>query len=197
VPQLAAMVRGGDVDVATNAAGGIARIASGLGKAGSGAIIGAVCPLLGDGRATVRANALAALAFVQARCGDGRVERRLLEADASDLVRAAAARAVAAAPAPDDRVVLDRCVTSDRSAEVARWCRPKQVGVDAKAARPPRAVTVYVVGETGAAARPRAPFLLEYEGGVLRAGVADRRGATFDPAAPAGEVALRRPPTAK
>jgi hypothetical protein len=55
-------------------------------------------------------------------------------------------------------------------------------------------VTVFVVAENGGTAKPRAPFLLEYEGGILRAGVADRRGATFDPAAPAGEVVLRRSP---
>jgi hypothetical protein len=54
---------------------------------------------------------------------------------------------------------------------------------------------VFIVGETGAAAKPRAPFLLEYEGGLLRAGVADRRGATFEAAAPAGEITLRRPPS--
>ncbi|HVJ88173.1 MAG TPA: hypothetical protein VM580_00115, partial [Labilithrix sp.] len=57
------------------------------------------------------------------------------------------------------------------------------------------AVTVFIVGESKTnAAKPHAPFLLEYEDGILHASVADRRGATFDPTAPAGEVVLRRPP---
>jgi hypothetical protein len=37
--------------------------------------------------------------------------------------------------------------------------------------------------------------LLEYEGGILRTGVADRRGATFEASAPAGDVVLRRAPS--
>jgi hypothetical protein len=187
-----------------------------------------VCPMLADGRATVRANALAALAAVGKRCGaDGRAERKLLSEDASDLVRANAARVLTAspststaapaapatpaatppapapapasaprpAPASDDRVVLDRCAAADRSAEVARRCRPRPVSVQPPTRRT-QAVTVFVVGESAAStARPRSPFLLEYADGVLRAGIADRRGATFDPAAPAGEVVLRRVPT--
>ncbi|MDB5213717.1 MAG: repeat protein, partial [Myxococcaceae bacterium] len=95
---------------------------------------------------------------------------------------------------PEDRAALDHCVSTDRSTDVARLCRPRPVEA-ASAPRPPRAVTVFVVGESGAAAKPRAPFLLEYEGGILRAGVADRRGATFEAVAPAGEVALRRAPS--
>jgi hypothetical protein len=57
-------------------------------------------------------------------------------------------------------------------------------------------VTIFVVGEAErgheSGIRARAPFLLEYEDGVLRAGTADRRGATFDPVAPDGELTLRR-----
>ena len=190
---LTTLAKSGDADVATDAVGGIARSAALAGNGGQAAIAGAVCPMLADGRATVRTNALVALAFAQARCGDGVRERKLLADDPADLVRAAAARAVAAAPLPEDRVVLDRCVSSDRSAEVARLCRPRP-GEAAPAPRPSRAVTIFVVGESGATARPRAPFLLEYEGGTLRAGLADRRGATFEASAPAGDLMLRRPP---
>jgi hypothetical protein len=117
--------------------------------------------------------------------------------DAVDLVRANAARVVAAAPnasTPDDRIALERCASTDRSAEVAKQCRPRPA-LQAHAPKKLQAVTVFVVGENGGTAKPRAPFLLEYEGGILRAGVADRRGATFDPAAPAGEVVLRRSPS--
>lgn len=199
---LVPLTKGGDVDVAGNAAGGIARIALATGKGGAGAIAAAVCPLLSDARATVRANALAALAASSARCRDGRAERKLLADDANDLVRANAARVIAASfssssPATtnaDDRTALERCASSDRSAEVAKHCRPRVVATALLAPKKLQAVTVFVVGENGGTAKPRAPFLLEYEGGILRAGVADRRGATFDPAAPAGEVVLRRSP---
>lgn len=194
VPSLATLAKSGDNDVATNATGAIARIASTLGPPAASAIVSAVCPMLADGRATVRTNALVALAFAHARCGDGRTERKLLADDASDLVRAAAARMIGAAPAADDRSAIDRCVSADRSAEVARLCRPRAAAAAASSVRPSRAVTVFVVGESGANAKPRAPFLLEYEGGILRAGTADRRGATFEAVAPAGDITLRRSP---
>lgn len=218
LPVLVGLARSGDADVATNAAGAIARIARrtttapGAGPAaapltpgpaaapaapipaaGRSPITEAVCPMLSDGRATVRANALAALAAARRRCADGRGERKLLADDASDLVRASAARALAAARLPEDGQVLDRCASADRSAEVARTCRPHTTR---PALGRTHAVLVFVVGEGAAStARPRAPFLLEYEDGVLRAGVADRRGATFDPAAPAGDIVLRRAPS--
>lgn len=206
LPALVGLARSGDADVATNAAGAIARLARRTAAAPGGAtaapgappsggrspIAEAVCPMLSDGRATVRANALAALAAARRRCADGRGERKLLAEDTSDLVRAGAARALTAAPLPEDGPVLDRCAAADRSAGVARLCRPR---TSRAALARTHAVLVFVVGEGAAAtARPRAPFLLEYEDGVLRAGVADRRGATFDPAAPAGEIVLRRAP---
>ncbi len=194
LPQLATLAKSGDTDVAADAAGGIARNAAVTGKAGQAAIAATVCTMLVDGRAAVRANALVALSFAQARCGDGRTERKLLVDDPSDLVRGAAARAIASAPTAEDRVALDRCVSTDRSADVARLCRPRTITNATSPSRPARSVTVFVVGESGAAAKPHAPFLLEYEGGILRAGVADRRGATFEPLAPAGEVTLRRAP---
>lgn len=199
VPVLAGLVKNGDVDVATNAAGAIARIGRRFPTATD--LTPVVCPMLGDGRPTVRANALIALANTGKRCADGRAERKLLVDDASDLVRSSAARAItttASASAADDRIALDRCSASDRSAEVARLCRPRVVTATSAPSQGPkrtRAVTVFIVGESAAStARPRAPFLLEYADGVLRAGLADRRGATFDPAAPAGEVVLRRAP---
>jgi cellulose synthase operon protein C len=186
VPILLQLAKGGDADLATNAAAALARIGK-RGPTGD-----ALCAMLADGRPAVRANALAGIALQGRRC-DAKRERKLLLEDPSDLVRANAARAITAAPVPEDRVALDRCVASDRSAEVARLCRPRAATT---APRRPQAVTVFVVGEGATStARPRAPFLLQYEDGVLRAGVADRRGATFDPAAPAGEVTLRRSPT--
>jgi cellulose synthase operon protein C len=198
--ELSALVRTGDVAVATNAAAAVASVARAAGPGATTAVASAMCPALADGRPTVRANVLSALAAAGARCGDGGAERQRLTGDPSDLVRASAARAITAAQTPSDAQALDRCVSSDRSAEVAHLCRPASArspraasaGASGGAGARPRAVTVYVFAETGNAPRPRAPFLLQYENGVLRAGVADRRGATFDPVAPSGDLVLRR-----
>lgn len=187
-PVLAALAKRGEIDVATNAAAAVARIAR-RGAAPANAVTDVVCPLLGDARGGVRANALAALAAAKSRCGDGARERKLLADDPSELVRGAAARALAAKPAPEDRTALDRCASVDRSADVARLCRPRVATAPART----RAVTAFVVSES-AGPKPRSPYLLQYEDGVLRAGLSDRRGAAFDPAAPAGELALRRAP---
>jgi HEAT repeat protein len=197
LPMLAALARAGDVAAATNAAAALARLAGVPGRVPPTPLILAVCPLLADGRPTVRANALAALAAGHARCDGGNVERTLLAADANDLVRASAARALVAGESDADRSALDRCVSNDRSPEVARLCRGGVRGANAAvpdARRATRAVTAYVFGESASAPKPRAPYLVELEGGVLRAGAADRRGAVFDPAAPAGDLALRRMP---
>lgn len=185
IPLLDSLIKSGDVDVATNAAAAIARIGR-----RANAATDVLCKHLVDGRATVRANALIGL---RKRCGAGAAERKILADDPSELARASAARVLGAMPLPDDRAVVDRCAASDRSAEVARFCRPR---AEVATRRPPHAVTVFVVGEPErgheSGIRARAPFLLEYEDGVLRAGTADRRGATFDPAAPDGELTLRR-----
>lgn len=212
LPTLVTLARSGDVDVATNAVGAIARLARKSApqvdlrpsptNAGTtpNPIAAAVCPMLGDGRPSVRANALITMAALKQRCADGRAERKLLADDASDLVRAGAARLLIAAPLPEDQSVVDRCSAADRSAEVARLCRPAPSPLPARGpsngAAQTHPVTVFVVGETGGGpAKPRAPYLLEYADGVLRSGVADRRGAIFDPVAPDGEIALRRVPT--
>lgn len=188
---LAALARSGDADVATNAMAGIARLAP---RAAAPDLLTAICPALADGRATVRANALAALAAARVRCADGRAERALLAGDASELVRANAARVLASRTAPEDRAALDRCATNDRSSDVARACRPRTSTARPTTEARVRAVTAYVLGEVASTPKPRAPYLVELEGGILRAGVADRRGALHDPAAPQGELALRRAP---
>jgi len=194
IPVLVGLTRSSDADVATNAAAAISRIAGRASPTPERSVVDGICPMLGSGRPTVRANALAGLALVKRRCGDGTLERKLLTDDPSDLVRGSAARAVVAAPLGEDRTALDRCSAADRSAEVALLCRPRGTAADATSPRRPHAVTVFVVGDsTSVTARPRVPFLLEYEDGIVHAGVADRRGATFDPAAPAGNVVLRRP----
>lgn len=208
VASIAARTKTDDTAVATNAAGAVARVAQSLGPAGAAVVGPLACPLLSDARATVRSNALVALSFTKAHCGDDELGRKLLLDDESELVRASAARALQATAAPTgegtskvtlaNRTALERCAATDRNAEVARLCRaplspPTSNG--SSAARAVRAVTVFVLGEPQNAAKPHAAYLLEYEGGVLRAGIADRRGATFDPAAPAGNLTRRRVPS--
>src|SRR5439155_5388461 len=108
---------------AINAAAAIGRIAA---RARSPqAAARPLCPLLADAsRPYVRANALAGLALAAARCGDGSAERRALESDPSDAVRASAALVLARAPLGDvDRRAIERCATSDNVGAVATRCR--------------------------------------------------------------------------
>jgi hypothetical protein len=110
-------------------------------------------------------------------------------------VRAAAARSVASPlPSPEDVRALERCAQGDRSGAIARLCHDA-LRVPGAAPLPARAhaVEVYVVGETAAAPLPHDAYAIELADGLVRAGHADRRGAVFDPAAPAGDLTLRRP----
>jgi HEAT repeat protein len=187
---LEALATSVDVSVAADAAAAIGRIAARVHA--STLATRALCPRLSDRRPLVRANALTGLGLAGARCGDGAVERSMLANDV-DVVRAAAALAVTRPkPTPEDTKALERCAANDRSGAVALRCR---------SAAPPRpvaamhAVEVYVVRDVTGGPRPRADYALEFADGLLRAGRADRRGAVFDPAAPAGSLELRRIPS--
>lgn len=175
-------------DVAGNATAAVARIAARLHDAGAAT---SLCSYLADRRASVRANAAAGLALGGARCADGAAERQLL-ADPSDAVRLAAARALYRTPrTDDDRSALVRCAASDRSGDVAWACEHAPPDVSA----PPRATLAYVETLPRSDPRPRAGYLVQLGDGLLRAGTADRRGAFFDPVAPAGELRLLAPET--
>ena len=194
VARLQPLARAGDFDTATNAAAAMGRLlrrgatAREVDDASRSRAAEALCPLAGDARAYVRANAFAGLALAGVRCGDGAPERRALAGDASDDVRAAAALAVATRATSEDAKVLARCARSDPSGAVATRCR----------VRPPlpagaHMVEVYVVPEGSDTPRPGAAYALLLGDGMLRAGTTDRRGAVFDPAAPEGDVSLRSP----
>jgi HEAT repeat protein len=211
--RLAALAAGADVDAAADAAAALGRIAARAHAVDLATR--ALCPLEGDRRAAVRANALAGLALsgtrARARCDGGAAERRALSDDPSDEVRAAAARAIAAtgatkaasapptparapglaaAPGPgdDDARALERCARSDPSGGVAAACR-------AAPARPERtrALLVYGVADGATTPRPGASYALRLADGLLRGGTTDRRGAVFEPAAPEGDVTLGAP----
>ncbi len=173
-------------DAAIDATGAIAHIA---GRTHATEATTALCALVRDSRALVRANALAGLALDGARCGDGQLERSLL-GDPSESVRAAAARALSRTPRGSaDTAALERCAGSERSAEVAHLCEhipPPSVGT-------PHATLAYVETMSSPEPRVRGAYVVEMGDGVLRAGAADRRGAFFDPVAPPGYLRLHHP----
>jgi HEAT repeat protein len=189
VPRLLALVHASDVDTATDAAGSIGRIASRTHAPDLAAQ--ALCPLVSEPRASIRANALAGLGLAGAPCGDGSAERKALGEDPSEEVRAAAARDLTSArtagtASADDARALDLCARTDPSGAVAARCRaaPEPPGA-------PHALLVYVVPDGAASPRPGSSFALLMPDGLLHLGASDRRGAVFDPAAPEGRVALR------
>ncbi|WP_437993062.1 HEAT repeat domain-containing protein [Sorangium sp. So ce145] len=195
LPLLVPLLKDPDVAVAGNAAGAIGRAAGRAGQPARAAA--ALCAALPDARPYVRANALAALTVAGARC-DGDAARDLLARDPAEAVRLAAADHLARSGADDDRRALARCAAEDRNAAVAGRC--------ARAA-PPRApaagaedVVVFVVpfdagrgGSVRDAPAPRAPFALVRADGLMRLGVADRRGELFERGAPRGPIRLTVP----
>jgi HEAT repeat protein len=186
IPALAAQIARPDPDPASNAAAAIGRIAARLRAPGQAARV--LCPTLGDNRVFVRANALAGLAIAGARCVDGAAERRALESDPSDAVRAAAALLVAKNPGAEDKRALERCAMGDRAGAVSLRCRTPP-------ARPSttHAVTVYPVAEGQPTPRAHAAYALALTDGTTHLGMCDRRGASIEPAAPDGDLALVRP----
>ncbi|WP_441288043.1 HEAT repeat domain-containing protein [Sorangium sp. KYC3313] len=195
LPLLLPLLKDPDAAVAGNAAGAIGRAAGRAGQPARAAA--ALCAALADARPYVRANALAALTVAGARC-DGDAARDLLARDPAEAVRLAAADHVARSGADDDRRALARCAAEDRNAAVAGRC--------ARAA-PPRApaagaedVVVFIVpfdagrgGSVRDAPAPRAPFALVRADGLMRLGVADRRGELFERGAPRGPIRLTVP----
>jgi HEAT repeat protein len=181
-----------DVAVAANAAASLGRIARRLGRP----IPAELCGKLMASHPYVRTNALIALA-TDATCSDASIRRRL-EHDPSWSVRIAAAAVLAARisaqpTAPEsslDRRALRRCADEDHDATVADRCAspastPSTTGGGS--------VSVYVVGASGGAPQPGAPFSLARPDGYLRLGYADRRGSLFEASEGDGKLELRVP----
>jgi HEAT repeat protein len=186
VARLAAIAGGADGDPAVNATAAIGRIAARVRDAG--VATSALCPLARAAKPYVRANALAGVALVGARCGDGALERSVLLADPNEDARASAAAVVVRGDRAEDRRALDQCVRADPSGTVAARCR-SQPSTPGR----PHAVLVYVVGDAESTPRPRVSCAVLVADGMIRAARTDRRGAVFDPAAPEGWVMLRPP----
>jgi HEAT repeat protein len=174
-----------DSDVAANAAAAIGKI---IARAKSPAdATSSLCPLLADKRALVRSNALSGLAASGATCGDA--ERTILASDDSDVVRLAAANAIALHTTKEDLAALDRCARADRSGPVAHRCLAALRG-DHPAAFTWHPVEVYVVPNAERGPSPRTHYALSFADGFTRSGQADRRGAVFEAQAPSGPVEL-------
>jgi HEAT repeat protein len=188
-----ALVKDPDVAVAGNAAAAFGRIAAREGDRDGAAAV--LCPALAEARPYVRANALGGLSLAGARCEDG-LERTLLARDPSESVRLAAAdflsRAIARggdqAQGAADRRALIRCAGEERDATVAIRCnKPLEVPAATED------VAVYVVPDGRNVPLPRAPFALVRADGLLRLGLADRRGELFEFEAPRGVLRLAVP----
>jgi HEAT repeat protein len=188
---LGPLLKDPDVAVAGNAAAAIGRVAAGARDAAAATTL--LCPALSDARPYVRANALAGLTVAGARCDRG-LTRDLLARDPAEAVRLAAAEALARRASGKDKEAeadaraLARCASEDRNASVALRC-----------ARPSAApsgthdVAVFVVPDGRSAPVPRAPFALVRADGLMRLGIADRRGALFEAMAPSGTIRLAVP----
>jgi HEAT repeat protein len=185
-----------DVGVASNAAAAVAQLGEALSSRDAEAknrSVGALCKALGDFRSYVRANALVGLAVLGARCDGGKTERRLLAQDPSEVARQAAARLLRGSgtgggPAKEDARSLSRCLAEDKSGMVANTCRAAAETADRASA-----VLVFVVPDGRSFPLPLAPYSLQRADGFIRSGIADRRGAVFEHAAPRGQLRLLVP----
>lgn len=195
IEPLAKLAVSADGEVATNAVASLGRLLGKAKRADRAAAL--LCPRVADGRSYVRANALVGLDEAQVVCADAGRARKVLTEDTSDDARLAAVGLVKRGTSPDDRAALERCATQDRTGAVAAKCRealkPQAGSSAAQGPGKPAAVTVYVAQDGSTVPRPQASYALRYSTGYVRAGVADRRGAITDPAAPAGFLELRKP----
>ncbi|MBW2458193.1 MAG: HEAT repeat domain-containing protein [Deltaproteobacteria bacterium] len=181
-----------DVAVAGNAATAIARVAT---RAGQGpAVHKPLCTAaLTDYRSYVRASALTGLRTTSGTCEPAAM-RHLLSRDRSWRVRAAAARLLrqwVAKGGADQQLherALWRCAVEDRDATVAALCSAELAPTKGS-----HDVLVYVVPNGKTVPTARAPYALVLADGTMRLGVADRRGALFEAAAPDGTIELAVP----
>jgi len=180
-------------EVVANAAAAVARLAKAAdAPEASDAAVAALCEALDDSRGYVRANALAGLRWLGARCGDGSRERDLLRRDGSEVARMAAARLLRSVPAGDshaDRRALLRCEVDETSAKVAALCRQGE----AAAGEGTAPIAIFAIPDGHTEPKPSTTFALLLADGFVRLGVTDRRGALLEIAAPKGPLRLLPP----
>lgn len=188
----ARLVSDPDAAVAAAAAAALARVAARSGATAEATTT--LCTALSDARPYVRANALGGLSLLHARC-TAAAASDLLARDPSESVRLAAADFLGreaflgdAKTRHDNQRALTRCVNEERDVRVAVRCaHPLEVptAVDD--------VAIYVVPDGRSVPAPRAPFALVRSDGLLRLGLADRRGELFEFGAPKGVLRLGVP----
>jgi HEAT repeat protein len=189
---VAQLVKDPDAAVAGNAAATLGRIAARVHD--PALATPALCAALTEERPYVRANALEGLSLASARCDAS--ARDMLARDPSEAVRLAAADFVARSArserdpkaAEADRRALARCVGEDHDGAVATRC-----GQPVEAPKGTDDVAVYVVPDGRGTPLPRAPFALVRADGLMRLGLADRRGELFEADAPRGVIRLAVP----
>lgn len=192
VAVLVPLLKDPDVAVAGNAAAALGRL--GARDEAAKEVAPALCAAVSDTRSYVRANALEGLSLAGAAC-EARVADDLVTRDGSEAVRLAAAdflgRAAAAGKDADAaKRALSRCASEEKNATVAARC--------AKPLAKPSStddLVVYVVPDTRSSPVARTPFTLVRPDGLLRMGVADRRGEVFERDMPRGTVRLGVPPS--
>jgi hypothetical protein len=148
-----------------------------------------LCRQLAARSAARRASALSGLRWSSARCA-GQPARRLVSDDPSPRVRRAAVELVRdVEPSAEDRRALRRCISDEPDGSVAVAC----AAVPDRPASGNERSLVFVVPVGEAAPTPRAPFALLRPDGLVRHGVADRRGAVYEVRLPDGELELNVP----
>jgi cellulose synthase operon protein C len=179
---LEAALEDSEVSVAGNALQALARIA----LRNHGHVAAVACPRSGDLRWLMRALSMRALRLTGERCEHGE-ELKVLARDRSEFARQSAAALLRDVPrGAADEEALSRARDRDVSAAVAAECAalpvPKAFGAE------PTLVVVIPAGEDEP--RPAQPFALLRADGLVRLGVADRRGQVFEVAAPLGSLSL-------
>jgi len=181
--------------VAANAAASVGRIVV---RTAGAAIPKELCAALDDARPYVRANALASIGHAlragrTSPCSEPRV-RKALSDDPNEVVRASAARVVAATKGDADspaRAALERCALADPSGAVATVCREGALGQPLVSESGKGALVVFVAPDDGGAPIARTPYAIDRPDGFLHVGTTDRRGAVVELHLGKGAVRLR------
>jgi hypothetical protein len=146
----------------------------------------AICRAARSRDAIVRANILLAASRAGIDCP--RAEpRRLLEHAQSEIVRAAAARALSRRGEPEDRNALARCAASERARTVAQACAAPMRNDERDE------VDVIAFDSLGAAPLPKRPVALIFADGSVLVAVTDPRGRVRLADAPRGPLSLASP----
>ena len=181
-PALEAALNDDHLAVSGNALQALARVVS----RAHGSLAALACPRLSDSRASLRALSLRVLRLNGERCDHGQ-EANALARDRSEFGRQSAAALLRDVPrGPADGVALAHARDHDSSGAVAAECEAPPLAKPSAV----EATQVIVIPAGEDLPRPAQPFALLRADGLVRLGVADRRGQVFEVAAPRGPLSL-------